>query len=142
MKMQKKIHFYYGNKLSAFQIGLGTIIRAKGHNLNIYALIFSLDNEIHEFSESKLTIPFEVVSLKETEQEIRKKLEFLKTFENSVLLIANVDFLVKKNIISFEILSNFITELNRKNEIILTSEKEIEGFINIADYVSLISITS
>ena len=135
------IHYYYGDRFTAFKTGLGTILRSLGHSLNSKIMI--IDDSFKWLENIEQFGSMNFVLLKTDSHE--KALEVLKkefsSLEGAVFLLTNFDVLIEKKIIT---ISDFIKLLKSKqhsNEILLTAEKKYPEIEEIADYVSLIELT-
>jgi len=60
---------------------------------------------------------------------------------NQTILLANVDLFLSFSQISIKDFIEAIGQIKSKNEIILTSEEMIEEIVQIADYVSELSLS-
>ncbi len=131
-------HYYYGDRLTTFKTGLGTVIRTKGHSMNVKTVIVNdsfhwLENQ-NQF-EAFNPILLDVNKNKEILVVLR---ELVGSLEETVFLIANFDLIIEKGIISLENFIDLLKEKNESTEILLTGEIDYPELRTIADYVSCI----
>lgn len=130
-------HYYYGDRLSSFKAGLGTIIRAKGHSLKVK--IIALNNSFEWLREQDALENFNVEffnfeQLVDSVQTLRK---YVDSSVPSLILIANFDLLIENSILKLERFIDIIKSRQQNIEIILTGEKHYPDIEKLADYVSL-----
>lgn len=138
--MLNLVHFYFGNRILAFEICLGTIIRALGHSKKAKIILLNknfswVDNTI----ETK-NVPIEIIDIQKNNNRLQKFMGDLPSFENTVLLLANVDLLFQYHDFEIKRFINNLSQLKISNEILLTSEDKISELVEFADYSSKLSI--
>ena len=89
--MSHLIHFYFGDRIKAFETGLGTIIRAKGHSRKSEIIAFS-DNFtwLNQMTNSQ-QFPVKIIDKTEITEFDWNAFETLLTRDNMVIMIANID---------------------------------------------------
>ena len=137
--MQGLVHFYYGDRLKAFEIGLGTIIRSKGHSIETITVI--INDNYDWITNIKNNDHFHHRIFNKSEHKNCSLDFFTNLFskENMTILIANIDLLLKSNVFQIEEFLELLVESDSRNEIILTSNDDFSEITNIANYVSFIS---
>jgi ATP:corrinoid adenosyltransferase len=135
MKMTFLVHFYYGNRLEAFQTGLGIIVRALGHSKKIKIYIINdCFSWVDEFEE-KSDIHHQIISINETKNNFNEVKNELIQEEGAICLLANFDLLFD-NFLEIKEFVTLIEEISKKNEIIITCEKKYDILEDLGDYVS------
>ncbi len=134
--MSGLVHYYFGDRLKAFEIGLGTIIRSEGHSLKTLLIVFN-DNYswVRNLDDHN---QFEIQIIDKTEL-IKLGLNPFKDLfstTNKTIVVANVDLFLQFSQIPINDFIETIEQIKSENEIILTGEKMSEKLVQIADYVS------
>ncbi len=134
--MSGLVHFYFGDRLKAFETGLGTIIRSEGHSLKTMLIVFN-DNyswiknlDRHNHFQIQIISKTDIMNLE------LNAFKSLFSAKNRTILVANIDFFLYCSQISVNDFINTMERIKPKNEIILTSEEMIEELVQFADYVS------
>jgi ATP:corrinoid adenosyltransferase len=130
------VHYYFGEREKTFLIGLGIILRAKGHSKPVSILL--IDDLYPWINNFKIEdTPQVIIDLRDSKIDVKRI--FLDTFsevKDTVCLIVNFDLLIEKEIMSLQSFLQVIKSLDTSNELILTSEQYYEGLEEFADYVS------
>ncbi|MCG3222741.1 MAG: hypothetical protein H7641_15285 [Candidatus Heimdallarchaeota archaeon] len=133
--MTSLIHFYYGNRLEAFQAGLGVIIRALGHSRKARVYIindsFPWVNDLKQKSE----IPIQIFSREETKNLLDEIKRELRELDNEICLLVNFDLLFD-SWLGIEDFISLAKEINKTNEVIITCENQYDLLEDVGDYVS------
>ncbi|MCG3225490.1 MAG: hypothetical protein H7645_01115 [Candidatus Heimdallarchaeota archaeon] len=129
------IHFYYGNRLEAFQAGLGVIIRALGHlrKTRVYIINDSF-SWVHELKQ-KSELPIQIFSRNETKNLLDEIKRELRELENEICLLVNFDLLFD-SWLGIEDFVSLVKEINKKNEVLVTCENQYDLLEDVGDYVS------
>jgi len=130
------VHYYFGDREKAFLVGLGTILRAKGHSKPVLVILiddpFSLAIDLE-----KENIPHILIESEGEKDNIMKTfLDVFNGLKDTVCLIANFDTLINSKNISLPHLIQILQDLDTSNEYVLTSEKYFKELEEFADYVS------
>ena len=132
------IHYYYGDRLISFKTGLGTLIRAKGHLINVKAIIINNSfqwlknfNQFREFNSI-------IYNISQSEEILSVLQNLIISLKNTVLLIVNFDLLIELGNISLKDFIELIIKKQKSLEILLTGEIEYTELKEIADYVSFL----
>ena len=134
--MSGLVHFYFGDRIKAFETGLGTIIRSEGHSLKTMLIIFDDNYNWIKNLDHRNHFQIQIISKTDIINLGLKAFKSLFSVNNRTILVANVDFFLYCSQISINDFINTIERIKPKNEIILTSEEMIEELVQIADYAS------
>jgi len=134
--MSGLVHFYFGDRIKAFETGLGTIIRSEGHSLKTMLIVFNDNYSWIKNLDSSNHFQIQIMSKTDIMNLGLKAFKSLFSANNQIILIANVDFFLYCSQISINDFINIINRIKSKNEIILTSEEMIEELVQISDYAS------
>lgn len=137
--MKHFIHFYYGNREEAFYTALGTAIRAKGHFLPVK--FFFIDKQYQWIMHLKKISSFRINIL--TLTDLKKGYNFrndITGLRDTFLVIANIDLLLKEEIMNIDELIGLVSILSNDNEIIVTSLSNLQKIADLADYVSYFAV--
>jgi ATP:corrinoid adenosyltransferase len=138
--MIHQVHFYYGDRLRTFHVGLGIVVRALGHSINSEILFLDESYEWVKDIISLEDVPVRILSIEDQAKIQNFFLEEIKEIKDTILLIANIDLIVHHQVLEIKELLHLLTRIKEKNEVILTSETKYTEFEYIADYVSFISV--
>ena len=129
-------HYYYGNRILAFQAGFGVILRATGHSKKATVYIINDSFSWVEELKEKSNIPIQIISKNETKNLSDKVICYLKELEDEICLLANFD-LIFNNWFDISDFISLVKEMREKNEVIITCEKRYELLEDLGDYVSV-----
>ncbi|MHA1954688.1 MAG: hypothetical protein ACXAAM_01050 [Candidatus Heimdallarchaeaceae archaeon] len=133
------IHFYYGNRLEAFQAGLGVIIRALGHSRKTRVYIindsFPWVNELKQKSE----LPVQIFSKDKTKNLLDEIKRELSKSNNEIFLLVNFDLLFD-SWLGIEDFISLVKEINKENEVLITCENHYDLLEDVGDYVSFFEL--
>ncbi len=129
-------HYYYGNRLTSFKAGLGTIIRAKGHLLNTQAILITESSQWVTDQNQFKDLNVVLLDLNKNKNIIDVLRKTVLSSENTVLLIANFDLLIIHTIMTLGDFIDIIKNKHRTTEILLTGEMRYDELEEVADYVS------
>lgn len=139
--MSGLVHFYFGDRIKAFETGLGTIIRSDGHSLKTKLVIFNDNYNWLKSLEGNTHFQIQIINTAEISKLGFNHFNDLLSTYNQTILLANVDLFLSFSQISIKDFIEAIGQIKSKNEIILTSEEIIEEIVQIADYVSELSLS-
>jgi ATP:corrinoid adenosyltransferase len=139
--MSGLVHFYFGDRIKAFETGLGTIIRSEGHSLKTTFIVFNDNYNWIKNLESRSHLQIQIINKTEIRTLGLDAFKSLSSNNNHTILVANVDLFLCNSQISVNDFIKTIEQVKPKNEIILTSEEMIEELFQIADYASEFSIS-
>jgi ATP:corrinoid adenosyltransferase len=135
------VHFYFGDRIKAFETGLGTIIRSEGHSLKTILTIFNDSYSWINSLEGHAHFQIRIIDKTEIMKLGLNALKSLFSANNRTILVANVDLFLNISQISMKDFIKIIEQIKSKNEIIFTSEEIIKELVQIADYVSEFSLS-
>ncbi len=135
------VHFYFGDKIKAFETGLGTIIRSEGHSLETILIIFNDSYSWIKSLEEHTHFQIRIINKTEIMKLGLAALKSLFSTNNWTILVANIDLFLNFSQVSIKDFIKIIEQIKSKNEIIFTSEELIEELVQIADYVSEFSLS-
>jgi len=139
--MPSLVHFYFGDRIKAFETGLGTIIRSEGHSLKTMLIVFNDNYSWIKSLDGRTHFQIQIINKTEIMSLGLNTFKSLFSINNRTILIANVDLFLCFSQTSINDFIKTIEQIKSKNEIILTSEEIIEEIVQIADYVSEFSIS-
>ncbi len=130
------VHYYFGDREKAFLVGLGTILRAKGHSKLVSIILiddhFSLTTNFEE-----VNIPYITVESRNDKDSVMNTFfDALNALKNTVCLIANFDILISSKKVFLQDILQILYDIDSSNEFIFTSEKHFKELEEFADYVS------
>ncbi|MCK4972410.1 MAG: hypothetical protein KAS52_03760 [Candidatus Heimdallarchaeota archaeon] len=134
--MSGLVHFYFGDRIKAFETGLGTIIRSEGHSLKTMLIVFNDNYSWIKNLDCRDHFQIQIINKTDIMNFGLNAFKSLFSTNNRTILIANIDFFLYCSQISIRDFIKTIERLKTKNEIILTSEEIIEELVQIADYAS------
>ncbi|MBY9000245.1 MAG: hypothetical protein KGD64_04970, partial [Candidatus Heimdallarchaeota archaeon] len=123
----------------AFEAGLGTIIRSAGHAIATIVVIFDDNYDWITYIKKKNHFQLKIINKLEYNEYSLDFFTDLFSKKNMTILIANIDHPLQSNSILIEDFIKSIVESKQRNEIIITSERDISEIANIANYVSFFS---
>lgn len=139
--MSGLVHFYFGDRIKAFETGLGTIIRSEGHSLKTKIIIFNDGYSWIKNLDSRNHFQIQIINKTEITNLGLSTFKGMFSIDNRTILVANVDLFLYFSQISINKFIQTIEKVKSNNEIIFTSEEMIEELVQIADYVSEFSMS-
>lgn len=139
--MSGLVHFYFGDRIKAFETGLGTIIRSVGHSLKTKIIIFNDGYSWIKNLDSRNHFQIQIINKTEITNLGLSTFKDMFSIDNRTILVANVDLFLYFSQISINKFIQTIEKVKSNNEIIFTSEEMIEELVQIADYVSEFSMS-
>ena len=138
MKDFSLIHYYYGDRFITFKTGLGSVIRAKGHSLDVTIIV--IENSLPWMENTNLFMDFDtsVVSLKDKIAAVTMLREIIVNLDNTLLLIVNFDLIIEEKVLSIKDFTDIIRRKKTTTEIILTGKIHYPQVEELADYVSYV----
>jgi len=137
--MKYLVHYYYGDRLETFQVGIGLLIRALGHSKIVKVYLIDNNFEWVKKLSRENYMPTQIYSLNVDNEFLSEIYKELETLSDTICLLANFDLILTSKRELNEFIQKIIA-LSVKNEVIITFEKKKNELENIADYVSSISI--
>ncbi|MHA1201742.1 MAG: hypothetical protein ACTSQ4_04395 [Candidatus Heimdallarchaeaceae archaeon] len=134
--MSGLVHFYFGDRIQAFDTGLGTIIRSKGHSLKTTFIVFNDNYSWIKSLEDRNHLQIQIIDKIKIRNLGLNAFKSLSSSNNHTILIANIDLFLYCSQISTNDFIKIIEQVKPNNEIILTSDEMIEELVQIADYAS------
>lgn len=135
------VHFYFGDKIKAFETGLGTIIRSEGHSLETMLIAFNDSYSWINSLEDSNHFQIRIINKTEIMKFGLNAFKSLFSTNNRTILVVNIDLFLQCSQISINDFIKTLEQTKSKNEIIFTSEELIEELVQIADYVSEFSLS-